>query len=470
MKKMKYIIVGVFGLLTMSSCNNWLTVNPKMEITKDKLFKSEYGFRDALTGCYIQMKTNNAYGFELTINTTEFLVNSWDEKEDNAEKNFALHNYSNINCENRIQAIYAQLYTIITSANSILDHIEVAKNNGVFTTPGFYELVKGEALAIRAMCHLDILRLFGPVPTHTNGSLILPYVTKVDKTPTMHKNYENYCTLLLEDLGNAASIMKDHDPVTVFKETDEFFLTRQYRLNYYAVKALQARANLYMGHHQTAYNAALEVVNAKGEDGKEMYKLGEKADVVKKDYTLRNEHIFAIHDFNLYKKYKEQFLNGNHAKGSDKALVNGELFGNTGLDFRETDLWKVIEFEGKSIYGNTLIKYFAEDVTNNTIQDCRIPLLRIAEMYLILVETAPIAEATEYWSKFLASRSLSAIALDETNRKDFLLKEYRKEFYGEGQMFYTHKRLNSPHTEILWLSVDSKLNYVLPLPKTEIIN
>ncbi len=33
-----------------------------------------------------------------------------------------------------------------------------------FLTSDMHDLIKGEALAMRAFCHLDILRLFGPIP------------------------------------------------------------------------------------------------------------------------------------------------------------------------------------------------------------------------------------------------------------------------------------------------------------------
>lgn len=41
-------------LLCITSCEKWLDVNPKSEIKADKLFDTEAGFKDALTGLYIQ--------------------------------------------------------------------------------------------------------------------------------------------------------------------------------------------------------------------------------------------------------------------------------------------------------------------------------------------------------------------------------------------------------------------------------
>lgn len=45
------LIIG-FCLLSfgLSSCSEWLDVKPKSEIKEDELFKTEQGFKDAMTG------------------------------------------------------------------------------------------------------------------------------------------------------------------------------------------------------------------------------------------------------------------------------------------------------------------------------------------------------------------------------------------------------------------------------------
>ena len=53
-----------------------------------------------------------------------------------------------------------------------------------------------------------------------------------------------------------------------------------------------------------------------------------------------------------------------------------------------------------------------------------------------------------------------------------ILLEYRKEFYGEGQMFYTYKRMNNPIMRGPGESpvAASDEVFVLPLPDSEIEN
>lgn len=47
-----------------------------------------------------------------------------------------------------------------------------------------------------------------------------------------------------------------------------------------------------------------------------------------------------------------------------------------------------------------------------------------------------------------------------------IVNEYRREFFGEGQMFFTYKRMGA--TTMLWRNEDvSEENYIVALPDTE---
>ncbi len=52
-------------------------------------------------------------------------------------------------------------YKIVADVNSILQKIDQQK--ALFTGDN-YRLIKGEALALRAFAHFDVLRMFGPMP------------------------------------------------------------------------------------------------------------------------------------------------------------------------------------------------------------------------------------------------------------------------------------------------------------------
>lgn len=60
------------------------------------------------------------------------------------------------------------------------------------------------------------------------------------------------------------------------------------------------------------------------------------------------------------------------------------------------------------------------------------------------------------------------LPVDQEGKLLKILQEFRKEFYGEGQLFYMYKRYNSPREDILFADPRLVVNYILPLPKTEL--
>jgi starch-binding outer membrane protein, SusD/RagB family len=485
MKKIKYIILVLISLISATSCDKYLTVNPKTQMTQDVLFSAQDGFKDALTGAYIQFKSNTTYGQNLTMTTMEQLISNWDVTANTTEQKLGLFNYTDANVDALMTSIYSQQYLVISSVNAILAQIDV--NKEVFTTPGLYELIKGECLALRAYCHFDILRIWGPVPSSVpTGNIMPPYVTTLSKIPNPLISYVQYQSLLLQDLTDAENLLKPVDPIlnyslldlgrpgsitqTTFNPTDTYFAYRYLRMNYYAVKALQARANLWFGKSQVAYTAAKVVISAVNPDGSAKFRLGIASDITAANYPLTPEHIFGIYDFALSTKYANLFANGTLKKGTAATTVTSQLYGSTGTDIREVSLWLLITQPNQA---KTYIcqKYNVPATAASGSADLnRIPLIRLSEMYFIVIETTTDpTEALALWTAFRTARNITVSPLpsDPMQVQTTLLAEYRKEFIAEGQAFYAFKRLNAPKTSIIWVPTAATPNYLFPMPKTE---
>ena len=56
---------------------------------------------------------------------------------------------------------------------------------------------------------------------------------------------------------------------------------RQSRMNYWAVKAIQARMYLYLGKKDKAYTLAKEIIEAKGADGELVMTMSGETDIAK---------------------------------------------------------------------------------------------------------------------------------------------------------------------------------------------
>jgi hypothetical protein len=98
-------------------------------------------------------------------------------------------------------------------------------------------------------------------------------------------------------------------------------------------------------------------------------------------------------------------------------------------------------------------------------------MLRVSEMYLIAAETAPAGDGQQYWDAFRTARNISIVPLpsDPVQLQRDLVKEYRKEFFAEGQAFFAYKRINAPKASFLWAPSAATINYVVPLPLSEFV-
>ena len=123
-----------------------------------------------------------------------------------------------------------------------------------------------------------------------------------------------------------------------------------------------------------------------------------------------------------------------------------------------------------SVNGNIVTKYYIdEDAENQTINSQIIPMLRMSEVYLIAMETSTdLAEVNSLYQKYMIEHAVVNMSNFSTleDAREWVVNEYRREFFAEGQMFYTYKRTGA--AEMLWRDqpVDEK-DYILPLPRTE---
>jgi starch-binding outer membrane protein, SusD/RagB family len=486
MNKIITIIIGLIGLVSLNSCDDYLSVNPKTQMTQDVLYSSESGFKDALTGVYIQMKSNSIYGQSLSITTIEQLISNWNVTANTLESKIGLYNYTDASVETQFNNIFSKQYSVVANINAILAKLE--EKHDVFKNEQLYKLIKGECLGLRAYCHFDVLRLWGPVPANASSTnKILPYVKVLSKDPTTYNSYQEYQANLIADLNQADSLLKAVDPVqsyslvdlgkpstngsSSFNPSDTYFAYRYLRLNYYAVKALEARVNLWYGNKDAAYASAKTVIQALNPDGSTKFRLGTSADMTAKDYSLMNEQIFSLYDFELNSKYNNQFANGIIYKGTTETTVKSQLYGNTGTDIREVNLWQLITLPNAS---KTYVcqKYNVPAIAASGFADQnRIPMLRLSELYLIAIESAPSTEAQALWATFRTARNITVTTLpvDPLMAQLELIKEYRKEFVAEGQAFYAYKRINAAKANVLWTPTAAVINYVVPLPRTETV-
>lgn len=143
--------------IALSACTDWIDVSPKTNVKTDELFTSEDGFKSALTGIYGRMTNMETYGANLTFTFLEQLVQRYDNYREGTvtEKQRAdIYDYKNhASSKASIEVIWSNLYKNIANINNLLKYLET--NGEVIQTEGYRDLIKGEALGLRAFHYFD---------------------------------------------------------------------------------------------------------------------------------------------------------------------------------------------------------------------------------------------------------------------------------------------------------------------------
>lgn len=487
----KYFILLICSLLSFS-CNDWLEVQPRTEKRAEEMLSTQKGFQDALIGAYLELSHPHSYGEALTMGNIEFLASLWDYDVRTAREALAHHDYSHSDVESLMKNIYLRQYKAILAVNRILEEIDAKK--AIFST-GVYEGVKGECLAIRALCHFTLLRLFGPVPTEPSATPILSYVKTITTAIHPHVDYATFKAELLKDFLEAESYLTSH--MEMYNQGNigsDFNYYYNYRFNQFAVQGLLARAYLWFGENALAHEYAMKVIEAAKEkqiiavtehtnSGDNYCRLGNVSDIQGTDKSFRLEHILSVYQYNLYKTFTDKFTMGGgngrgalYFKGVNADRIIGDVYGTTGLDIRELYGWKQYTALNQAQYYMPLKYQTGEEVPTSTssgeLDQNYIPLLRLSELYFIAIETGGNSpESQALWDEYRTSRNIEKTTLSPYPKvfQQDLVAEYLKEFYGEGHMFFLYKRLKLAQEEILWMKdLEMNLNYVVPLPKTEL--
>ena len=185
---MKNQLIYVLMFLMSTSCSEWLDVAPESEVKADKLYETETGFKDALIGVYIGMIDRNAYGMNLSWGALEFLAGQY-QAPNGEYGQFQKYNYKHKTSKTLIYNIWKKQYNLISEINFLLKSLN--KNPRVLNSTTL-NIIKGEALALRAMLHFDIMRLFAKGNLKTGSQVLdelcIPYVIRHSKIITGQKS------------------------------------------------------------------------------------------------------------------------------------------------------------------------------------------------------------------------------------------------------------------------------------------
>ena len=461
MKKLYTISLLVLCIVT-TGCSDWLNVAPSNQVNEENLFSTGNGYRNALNGVYLDLGTSTLYGQNLSWGFMDLIAQYYSPVELNKERVYyqALnYKFEHTDVKSIISSIWSRSYNNIANCNNLINQVSNA-------SPSLFEqgeleknMIHGEALALRAFIHFEILRMFAPAMMKDDHKAYMPYV---DVYPTFVPAYETNEEILkkvVADLKEAKRMLAQCDITEEHREwmainprmlgidlsagdiaeEDVFFAFRGYRMNYYAITAILARVYFWNGEYELAYNEAKEVLDATyDDDGQKCFSFMEYLELGNnmKDY---NSIIMCFFNKTLQEDY-EPFI----TKSSKDVFYLADFEkGEKELDQRLLE--DMIGSERSNKYSR---KY---DIPLGTNGSDMIPGIRLSEMYYIMGEyfarTNNFIKAGEMLDEVRFNRGIITTNLKNTittldGYHTEMIKDMRKEFVGEGQLFFQYKRLD----------------------------
>ncbi|MBW4865284.1 RagB/SusD family nutrient uptake outer membrane protein [Prevotella salivae] len=459
-RHVRRVAAGLIGCCLLTACSDWFDVAPKTDLTAEKLYSTESGFESALTGIYLSMVTTEAYGGNMSFGLLDQLAQEYDYLPDGAVDQTAIYNYATTTSagfatKQKLAQSWLKLYNVISNCNNFLKWLD-SKGDQVIRNENTRNSYRAEALAIRAYCHFDLLRAWGPwkygIDAAAASTKSIPYRVETNKEKMPLLPAKDVIEKVLKDLTQAKELLTAEKTLRLEDSN------RRFRFNYHAVNALLARVYCYVGDAPHAIACAQDVIDHCG-----LLLSSSNQD----DPILFSECLVALNMYHMQETTSRLWADGD--KFSTQYFIRQERFdkyfevsGTTREDMRTKS---AAFYEHSSTKTAISRKY-------NTNPHEAVPLIRLPEMYFILCEmTNDMTASAKYLNLVRNKRGYSkSVNVSYTNaegRLTALNKEFRKEFYAEGQYWFFLKRhgiTQLPYAQNVELS---KERFVFPLPDAE---
>jgi starch-binding outer membrane protein, SusD/RagB family len=451
-KKILYIITAI--LIFSTSCKEeWLDVSPSDALSPENAFTTVKDAQTALFGVYSELQEEGYYSADLisygAVKGDACRTFDGGRRTENAYIFTETTDASST-------GLWTIPYTAIMLTNNILERIddlntlndeEAAQKNSI----------KGQALALRALCYFDLVRVHGRMPE--NGSpgtdLGVPLVLEVLKpeaAPARATVAEVYAQVIL-DLQTAIPLLSTEVSEGVF--------------NRYAAEALLGRVYLYYNDNSNALSYSESVINSNA------YQLLTTSNYSTSwDGTTTSETILEVVNTLSDSPQREGIY---YLWWPDPDGYGAICLTNSMISTLQSDPTDVRSTLVQDLRGDGGFSYLAKW---STTYDCNIQLIRLSEVYLNACEAAfksnEMTKALTYINTLVENRTGVADTYT-TLTLQTILDERNKELVGEGHRFFdlmrnglTMTRTGADHLATAPMSMSpNDYRAIQPIPRLE---
>ncbi len=435
MKKFIYTILYAFSIVLLLVGCTIDDLKDENNLSLELLLTDADNVEDLLVGSYIFAGSGGSYGGQTYIASE--LVGSSGELIWNGTFNDGQQyiDKSILSSNGMVSSMMADNYDVINQVNTVLFGLDL------FEDQERRNRVEGEAKFLRGLEHFDLVRFFGKqyqsgVSNSQLGVSILLTSTLNEIAENPRSSVEEVYSQVINDLNDAVNLLPNSNGVFADK---------------YAAKALLERVYLQQKNYLAARDAANEVIQNSG------HSLASDFDAAFNNDIDSSEDIFVMQvtlqaGSNTMNTFWATQANGGRPGNPDIAISD---------DFINS--YEANDDRGQYFYtgngGNATTKWID--------RNANVPLLRLAEMYLIRAECnqrlnasvgdSPLNDVNRIRSRANATE-LNSVSLDD------ILVERRFELAFEGHLLHDVKRLGLTAGG---LPSDSN-RLVFPIPEDEL--
>ena len=331
----------VIGLAcAATSCDSYLDITPDGQVKRDELLETNEGVEDAIYGVYAKLRSTSLYGQEMYFSALEIMSQTLWCYGNQSVTALGQYNYGNTSVKNVFASVWTDMYNNISNVNSVIN-APLVENATTYPAT----IYRGEALALRAFMHFDLMRLFADQITVKPNADGIPYATQFSLVaPDFESLAENY-NHVIADLTEAERLLEGEDQ---YKNSTAFMTDRQIHLNLHAVRALLARVYLTMGNKQKALEYAQKVIRESGRQ------LKTKTEVINDvaGVLSKKECLFGVYYSGFYSLVSPKLQQTVSYSSLDLRNDFMEMYekGVSGLDYRTNAYFTSVDLGGTAKY------------------------------------------------------------------------------------------------------------------------
>jgi starch-binding outer membrane protein, SusD/RagB family len=429
-------IASAFALVSvLGACDGLLDVNPRASVPREEALDEPDEIAAAVRGIYSALQADGAYDRSLVVYPDLFTDNLEFTGTFASDREFGNRNVLPTNTA--LPGIWGAAYIGISRANNVLAAIPNVTELDAADAARF----RGESLFLRALNYHNLVRWFGGVPIVTEPTWEISDAVNVPRS-TQAEVYAR----IRADLAEAILLLPNANV--------------EQRANRWTARALLARVALEQGDYAMARDMATAVINS----GR--YSLVEDFEALVRDKPAAEMILavqYTVNDANaLAFWFYTSNLGGRFGFAPTFDLDDEYYFAGDAERWDATIGWDPVEGE---LYGR---KYRRVGTGDDNV-----PVLRLAEMYLIRAEAnarlgAPAQTVLDDVNVVRDRADLPPLTVAGTpDLLAAILLERRLEFAFEGHRFFDLRRILGVAGAASYLGV-SQHQLLFPIPQREL--